>query len=85
MNNSKIYLSIILPVYNEEDNILLQYEDVIGAVKSIKKSYEIIFIDDGSTDKSYAILSDIAKKNKHVKIIKIPKFRKSVPISTPCT
>lgn len=67
--NNKIYLSVILPVFNEEDNIQLQYEDLIKSIKPLKISYELIFIDDGSIDKSFNLLSDIAKKDKHTKII----------------
>lgn len=68
-SNNSIYLSVILPVFNEEENIQLQYEDIFESVKKLKTTYEIIFIDDGSVDKSFEILSGIAKKNKHVKII----------------
>ncbi|MBN2041452.1 MAG: glycosyltransferase family 2 protein [Spirochaetes bacterium] len=64
-----MYLSVILPVFNEEDNIQLQYADISAAVKPLKINYEIIFVDDGSTDKSFAILSGIAKKDKHIKIV----------------
>ena len=59
----KPYLSIILPVYNEEENILLQYRKIKESADALKKSYEVIFVDDGSTDKSFAILNDIAKKD----------------------
>ncbi len=63
------YLSIVLPVYNEEENIELQYEHIVDALKNLKKTYEIIFVDDGSSDKSPEILQKIAKKDKRVKII----------------
>jgi glycosyltransferase involved in cell wall biosynthesis len=69
-NNNKIYLSIILPVYNEEENISLQYKDILESVIPLKKTYEIIFVDDGSIDRSFEILQNIAKKNKNVKLIK---------------
>ena len=64
-----IYLSIVLPVYNEEENITLQYEKIIETVDQLKKSYEIIFVDDGSRDRSFEILERIAKKNKRVKVV----------------
>jgi len=72
MSNKKqnsTFLTIILPVYNEEENIVLQYKDIIKSVVPLRKSYEIIFVDDGSTDKSYEILAGIANKNRNVKII----------------
>ncbi|MFA5518217.1 MAG: glycosyltransferase family 2 protein [Spirochaetota bacterium] len=63
------YISIILPVYNEEESIDLQHKVVADAVKKIKKSYEIIFVDDGSTDSSPDKLKDIAKKDAFVKVV----------------
>lgn len=65
-----IYLSIILPLFNEEENIEKQYEEIINAINPLKIKYEIIFVDDGSTDRSYEVLKKIAKKDKIVKIIK---------------
>ncbi len=65
----KKYLSIVLPVFNEEENILLQYEHLVKHVDTLKIEYEIIFIDDGSSDNSYEILKKIASKDKNVKII----------------
>ncbi|MGL4370551.1 MAG: glycosyltransferase family 2 protein [Spirochaetota bacterium] len=64
-----IYLSIVLPVYNEEENIELQYKRIIETVTPLKKSFEIIFVDDGSRDKSFELLSHIAKKDKRVKVV----------------
>ncbi len=63
------YLSIILPVYNEEESLLLQYEDINKAIIPLKIDYEIIFINDGSIDRSFKILQSIAEKNPSVKVI----------------
>ncbi|HNX22925.1 MAG TPA: glycosyltransferase family 2 protein [Spirochaetota bacterium] len=63
------YLSVMLPVYNEEESLELQYKAVLGAVKKLNRTYEIIFVDDGSTDKSAELLKSIAKKDKNVKIV----------------
>ncbi len=63
------YISVVLPVYNEEDNIRPQYNEIIRAMKPLGHSYEVIFIDDGSTDRSPSILMDIARKDKNIKII----------------
>ncbi|MCU0821883.1 MAG: glycosyltransferase family 2 protein [Spirochaetes bacterium] len=65
----KPYVSIILPVYNEEDNILLQYKQIKEQVSHLKTDCEVIFIDDGSIDNSYKILKDIALKDKNLKLI----------------
>ncbi len=65
----KIYVSIVLPVYNEEENINLQYGQIVSDVDQLKIDYEILFVDDGSVDKSFSILKDIAKKDKRVKLV----------------
>jgi glycosyltransferase involved in cell wall biosynthesis len=67
--SSRSYVSVVLPVFNEEDNIRLQYEEITKAMKPLGFTYEIIFIDDGSTDRSPAILEDIARKDKNVKLV----------------
>jgi glycosyltransferase involved in cell wall biosynthesis len=69
MAKSNLALSIVLPVYNEEENVRLQYEQIIKTVAPLKKKFEIVFVDDGSVDKSFAILSQIAKKDKRVKVV----------------
>ncbi len=60
-------LSIIIPVYNEQDNVLPLY----NKLKSILKyDHELIFIDDGSKDNTHEILRNIQKKDPKLKIIK---------------
>ena len=48
--SKKPYISLVLPVYNEEENVQLQYESIIEALKPLKITYEILFVDDGSSD-----------------------------------
>lgn len=60
-------ISIIIPVYNEEKNIIPLFEKL---KKVINQDYEIIFVDDGSTDRSYEILKKIHSENENVKCIK---------------
>ena len=64
------YLSVILPVFNEEESLTLQYKAVSDAVKKLKKTYEIIFVDDGSSDSSYDILKGIASSDKNVRLVR---------------
>ena len=62
-------LSILIPVYNEEGNLSLLYEKLVAALKKVGRPYEVIFVDDGSSDGSLEILLDLREKNPNVKII----------------
>ncbi|OGM79274.1 hypothetical protein A2382_00625 [Candidatus Woesebacteria bacterium RIFOXYB1_FULL_38_16] len=63
-------ISFIIPVKNEEGSISILYQEIIEHMAKSKKSFEIIFIDDGSKDDTYKTLKDIKNKDKHIKIIK---------------
>ena len=65
----KHFLSLVLPVYNEEENINIQYEKIVTAMNRINTKYEIIFVDDGSTDSSPEKLKQISVKDKRVKAV----------------
>ena len=62
-------ISIVLPVFNEEGNLPILYKNLSSVVKKISASYEIIFINDGSSDSSLTILETIVRKDKRVKYI----------------
>jgi len=63
-------LSIIIPLLNEEESLTELYNWIASVMQSNSYSYEIIFIDDGSTDKSWKIITALAKKDPSVKGIK---------------
>lgn len=67
MEHKKI-LSFILPVYNEEKNLIHVYEDLISSLEQYvdKYDYEIVFIDDGSHDASWQIIQKLAQQDIHV-------------------
>ena len=51
--------SIIIPVFNEEQNISQLYSEITSVMNDYDKDYEIIFVDDGSNDKTYGNLLEI--------------------------
>lgn len=63
-------VSIVLPIYNEEENIPVLYNELKTVFEREKISHEIIAVDDGSRDKSYAELKKIAEQDKHVKVLR---------------
>ena len=65
----KIDISIVIPLYNEEENVELLYESVSSALKQSGKQWEIIMVDDGSSDATFKILKKIAAEEKGAKVI----------------
>lgn len=68
-NARSIDVSVIVPLYNERENLGQLYEEINAAMAPSNKSYEIIFIDDGSSDGSHEIISQFVRKDKRVKLI----------------
>ena len=69
-----IDLSIVIPVYNEEESLELLYNSIINNLKNMNLNFEIIFIDDGSSDNSWNVIKTISKKKTNLSSIK---FRKN--------
>ena len=62
-------LSIIIPIYNEEGNINLLYDRVKKVATDISPAHELIFINDGSKDKSMLLIKELSSKDSNVKYI----------------
>lgn len=62
-------LSIVIPVYNEEENLEPFYSELKGVLSVLGASSEIIFVNDGSRDKSGGVLESIASRDSHVRVI----------------
>jgi len=68
-----VEVSIVVPLLNEQDNLRPLHQQ-LTQILADKYSYELIFIDDGSTDGSFAVLADLAKADPEVRVIR---FRKN--------
>ena len=65
-------LSIIVPVYNEEENIPLLYEAIVNVTKTMGKRWEVLFVNDGSQDHSLVRLKKFATQDpQHVRVISL--------------
>jgi glycosyltransferase involved in cell wall biosynthesis len=63
-------LSLIIPVYNEQDNLPMLFEAIDQTMNDLGKTWEVIFVDDGSRDKSLSVLEEHAQKDpEHVRVI----------------
>ncbi len=62
-------ISIVIPVYNEVESLPHLYKSVKDSVKSLKRPYEIVFIDDGSTDGSIGVLESIQESDEQVVVV----------------
>ncbi len=72
MDSPKI--SIIVPVYNEERNIPILFDEIVKTMEGFEPDFELIFVNDGSRDQSLKIIKELREKDKRVKYID---FRKN--------
>jgi glycosyltransferase involved in cell wall biosynthesis len=64
-------LSLVIPVYDEEDNLPQLAAEIAGALAPTGESYEVLFVDDGSTDGSPAVLRRLAAMDPHLRILRL--------------
>ena len=64
-------ISLFLPVLDEEENLVPMHAKIAAALAELDRKAEIIFVDDGSTDRSLAILKEIAEKDDRVRVISL--------------
>lgn len=65
------FLSFVVPAKNEEESVEPLYKEIVNVMKSADKPFEIIFIDDGSTDKTFQRLKELNGYDKRVKVISL--------------
>lgn len=72
--NEQPEISVLIPLYNEEESLTELHQKLTDVCSKLKKSYEIVFIDDGSSDNSYQVLENIYRIDRN---IRIHQFRKN--------
>ncbi|MFL6548542.1 MAG: glycosyltransferase family 2 protein [Povalibacter sp.] len=63
-------LSVIVPLYNEQDNVGLLHTAITTSIQPLQRSYEIVFVDDGSRDNTFQVASDLARQDPHLRVVK---------------
>ncbi len=63
-------LSVIVPLYNEEDNLKLLYHAITNALLPLHLNYEILFVDDGSRDSTFVRAAELARIDSRLRVIK---------------
>ncbi len=64
-------LSIVIPIHNEEPAILPLYDRLTKVLDALGRPYEIIFVDDASTDKSFDLLANLVETDAHLKVLRL--------------
>ena len=64
-------LSIVIPIHNEEPAILPLYDRLTAVLESLRRPYEIIFVDDASVDRSFDLLANLVETDSHLKVLRL--------------
>src|SRR6202030_2875990 len=64
-------LSVVIPIHNEEPTILRLYDRLTLVLEKLRKPYEIIFVDDASTDRSFDLLANLVETDGRLKVIRL--------------
>ncbi len=70
-SDSPIQFSVVVPFFNEQENIPLLYMKLTEVMDGIGEPYELIFVDDGSKDNTFKVLSDIYEHDRRVNIVRL--------------
>ena len=71
MTEDRPELSVVIPIYNEEDNIEPLYRDLRQVLERLGRSYEILAVDDGSTDGSFEVLKELHQGDDSLKVVRL--------------
>jgi len=66
-----IRYSIVVPLYNEQENIPPLYVKITEVMGAVGEPYEIVFVDDGSTDQSFKVLAQIQEHDRRVHVLRL--------------
>ena len=71
MSDYGIRYSIVAPMHNEEEHVRPLYESLVVAMNPLGRSFELVLVDDGSTDQTLALLTELVARDKRVRVVKL--------------
>ncbi len=75
-------ISLVIPVFNEAESLIRLYEELVDTLKDLKRDYEILFIDDGSSDQTPKVLKGLKESDDHVFVVRLRRnFGKSIALA----
>lgn len=75
-------ISVVIPLYNEEGSLKELHQQLRSTLGRMNVRYELLFVDDGSTDRSFTVLRDLKRSDRHIKIIRFRRnYGKSAALS----
>ena len=81
-DGKRAFLSVVIPVFNEQENIRPVYAQLKEVLEQLGRSYEIIFVDDGSWDDTFHLLHDLHQRDRQVKVVKLRRNFGQTPAMT---
>lgn len=63
-------ISVVAPLYNEEETVELLYASILSAVSGLDIPFQIVFVDDGSTDRTFAVARELARTDSRLRVVK---------------
>jgi len=67
LSSNSLELSIVVPVYNEAANLDVLYTALVNVLKDLGRTYEVIFVDDGSSDGTFEVIKALHRKNENIR------------------
>ncbi len=64
-------MSIVIPIFNEEENIPVLHQRLKKTLDALGRGYELVFVDDGSRDKSFSLLEELSRKDKQMRVLQL--------------
>src|SRR5258708_40273720 len=69
--NMSVETTVLLPVFNERENLVILFEEIKASLDPLQKTYEVLFVNDGSTDGSLDVMRELEAKHPQVRIIEL--------------